>query len=101
MHGRQPEQRQINAVQQRAGQPEHGFVPPKKRKPVDRDIIRTVKRYLSQRPDAVYRNRSEYLQHIETYLMGYRRKDLWEIYGKELQALLGYTRYESTEEAGE
>ena len=76
-------------------------LPPKKRKPVDRDIIRTVKRYLSQRPDAVYRNRSEYLQHIETHLMGYRRKDLWEIYGKELQALLGYTRYESTEEAGE
>ena len=32
VHGRQSEQRQINTVQQRAGQPEHGFVPPKKLK---------------------------------------------------------------------
>ncbi|MGF6147276.1 Uncharacterised protein [Kingella potus] len=72
-------------------------LPPKKRKPIDRDIIRTIKRYLSQRPEAVYRSRSEYLQRIEKHLMDCRREELWAIYGKALQPLLGYAGYQSTE----
>ncbi len=63
-------------------------LPKKQRKPIDREIIRAIEHYLNQ-PDAVYRNRAEYLRRMdEKGLIAYRCGELWEIYGDELAGLL-------------
>ena len=63
-------------------------LPNRQRKPIDREIVRDIGHYLNQ-PNAVYRNRAEYLRRMdEKGLIAYRCGELWEIYGKELAGLL-------------